>query len=94
MITFLFIALVVIALLLVVRIGVHYFYPGWGTTWAGIVGAVSVVLPDVIAGVTGFLGEVQVLPWESILGANHAKAVVFGLAATMVILRNIKRGAK
>jgi F0F1-type ATP synthase assembly protein I len=93
LIAFAFIALLVITLLLAVRYAVHAYFPGWGTKAAGLVGAVAAVLPDVLDWLLAFVSQAQVLPWESIFGPAEAKAIAFGFAVSMVILRSIKRKA-
>lgn len=91
MINFIFIALLVIAALLAIRFAVHHFYPGWGTTWAGLVGAASAFLEQLWQALPNLLTEGQSLPWEKIIGTANANAVVFGCMVAMVILRNVPR---
>jgi hypothetical protein len=93
MINFLFFALLVIAVLLAIRFAVHRFYPGWGTTWAGLVGAAGALFEQGLQVLPNVLTEGQKLPWEKILGSANANAVVFGCMVAMVILRNVPRKA-
>jgi branched-subunit amino acid ABC-type transport system permease component len=93
LINFLFVALLICALLLAVRFAVHRYYPGWGTAWAAIVGGAGSLLDSLIGGLPQLLTDVSGLPWTKILAADTANAVVFGCMAAMVILRKIPRKA-
>jgi hypothetical protein len=92
-VNFLFVALLVCAVLLAVRFAVHRYYPGWGTTWAAIVGGVGSALDTLTTGLPQLLTDLSGLPWTKILGDDNANAVVFGCMAAMAILRNIPRKA-
>lgn len=86
------IALVVIAVMLLVRLAVQRVWPTWGTVWANAVGGIGVFIPDAVSFLMGLLGEAQALPWSSILDAAQAQAVVFGILVANMIMR--KLGAK
>jgi hypothetical protein len=94
MIKFLFIAVLVVMLMLLVRAVVHRFWPGWGTVLSNGLGGAGLFMPDVIQFFTSLLSDAQALPWANILDAAKAQAVIFGILAANMIMRKLGAKAK
>jgi hypothetical protein len=80
LLNFFFVMLMLLALLLVVYVAIHKYFPTFGTVVMNVLAALPAFVMPFLDGLGG-------LPWSQILQPDHVGAVMFALAFANFIVR-------
>lgn len=91
MITYLFIFLLVILVMLAARYAVHFYFPSWGTVTSNALTGVGALLAMARDTVFALVPDLATLPWSSILPQHAAAMVLFACVTANMIMRKLPR---